>query len=419
MLTNIVFSMRKIFGLICLITFQTYVFSQEKVEPDYIKSVIFKSSHNQNQFPIVELGERFELSFDDLNADETNYYYTITHCNYNWEPSELIKSEYLVGIDDVRITNYQNSYTTLQPYTHYKLTLPNEDTSFRLTGNYLLSVTDSYQNVLFTRRFVIYANASSVQMEIKQSRDIKHIHQKQVVQFKINSKTIAFEDPKTSVKVAILQNYSWENALFNIQPQYLLGNELVYKYDQETSFWGGNEYFYFENKDIRVANTGVYDTWQNQGKFQSILYTAPLRKGKTYTYNPDVNGDFRIVTSYTDPNVEAEYSEVFFSVEAHNDWINNEVFVYGNFTQNKLIDTYKLNYNPEKDTFDGKIYLKQGFYNYKFALKNQQHTDYNAFSGNHYQTENNYTIIVYYRPIGQLYDKVIGVNSLNSLQISL
>lgn len=404
-----------VIGMMC----SGFVFSQEKIESEYIKSVVFRSLYSQHQFPIVEIGESFSLSFDDLKADETDYYYTITHCNYNWEPSGLIKSEYLVGMDDMRITDYRNSYTTLQPYTHYTLKLPNADTDFRLTGNYLLTITDGYQNILFTRRFVVYTKTASIPMEIKQSRDIKHIHEKQAVQFKINSKNITFEDPKSSVKVAILQNYSWENALFDVKPQYLIGNELVYKYDKETSFFGGNEYFYFENKDVRTANTGVYDVGKSNDKFQSYLYTAPLRIHKTYTYNPDINGDFQIVTSYGSPDVEAEYSEVYFSIEAHEDWIHDQVFVYGNFSQNKLLERYQLAYNYDRSTFEGIIYLKQGFYNYKFALKNAQGIDYNAFSGNHYQTENNYTIIVYYRPVGQLYDKVIGVNSLNSLQVGL
>ena len=66
----------------------------------------------------------------------------------------------------------------------------------------------------------------------------------------------------------------------------------------------------------------------------------------------------------------------------------------------------------------GSVYLKQGFYNYKYARKRDGVVDYNAFSGNHSQTENNYTLLVYYRSVGDLYDRVIGVGSLNTTQVA-
>ncbi|GIZ14787.1 DUF5103 domain-containing protein [Capnocytophaga catalasegens] len=394
------------------------VFSQEKIEPDYIKSIIFRSLENDMQFPIVQLGESFRLSFDDLRAEENDYYYVITHCDYDWKPSQLIKSEYLSGMDDMRITNFTNSYATLQPYTHYELTLPNSDTGFLLTGNYILTITDTEQKPVFTRRFVVYSNTALVQMTIKQNRDLKFVEEKQVVQFKLSSKSLQFENPQINIKVAILQNFNWNNMITNVAPQYVLGNELVYKYDKETAFWGGNEYFYFENKDIRLATTGVYHVEQTNNMYHSVLYTAPYRRYKTYTYNPDIDGDFRILTTQGNPTIEAEYSQVYFSVEAYNQWLTDEVYVYGGFSENRLTDAYRLHYNSDKNIFEGKVYLKQGFYNYKFALKSKGKVDYNAFSGNHYQTENNYTILVYYRPTGALYDRVIGVGSLNSTQVT-
>lgn len=393
--------------------------SQEKNEPNHIKTIIFKGHSSDAQFPIVPLGESFTLSFDDLQGKETDYYYTITHCDYDWTPSQLIKSEYLSGFDDIRITNFVNSYGTLQPYTHYELTLPNADTQFLITGNYLLKITDRDQNILFTRRFVIYSNTLQVQMAVKQTRDIKHIQEKQVVQFKLISKQLTLENPQTNIRVAILQNFRWDNALFNIRPQYFLGNELVYKYDKETSFFAGNEYFFFENKDIHVSGGGVYSTEKQGNQYHSVLFTNPRRSHLPYTYNPDINGDFRITTLYGNPANEAEYSWVHFSMEPTDFSANDEIFVYGNFSGNQLNNNFLLKYDEETNRFRGSVLLKQGFYNYKFALKNKQITDFNAFSGNFYQTENNYTILVYYRPTGAVFDSVIGMGSLNSTSVTL
>ena len=50
--------------------------------------------------------------------------------NYDWTPSNLFQNEYLNGFDNIRIENYQTSFNTLQPYTNYKLKLPNDQTEF-------------------------------------------------------------------------------------------------------------------------------------------------------------------------------------------------------------------------------------------------------------------------------------------------
>ncbi len=147
--------------LLLLLLLPICSFAQELSAPDYIRTIEFRGSDDPlMQLPIVSLGSPFTLSFDDLRGQEADYYYTLTHCDYDWQPSGLLKSEYLKGMDDVRITQYRNSYGTLQPYTHYDLTLPNNETDFLITGNYLLTVTDSEQRPIFTRRFVLYTRTA-------------------------------------------------------------------------------------------------------------------------------------------------------------------------------------------------------------------------------------------------------------------
>ena len=137
-------------------------FGQEVSGPPNIKSVIFKGADELNQFPLVSFGQSIFLEFDDLNGDEQNYYYKISYYNHNWEKSDLFKSEYLVGLDNIRIENYQNSFNTLQPYTHYKLELPNSNTNLKLSGNYMIEIYDELDELLFSRKFLIYSDTAIV-----------------------------------------------------------------------------------------------------------------------------------------------------------------------------------------------------------------------------------------------------------------
>ena len=384
----------------------------EKTPPDYIKTIIFKADGNdKNQFPIVRRNESFSLQFDDLGGNEETYYYKITHCNADWSASSLMKSEYLKGIDNQPIQPESNSYGTLQSYSHYRLTFPNELTQMTLSGNYMLSITDSYGTELFSCRFVVYIPQVSVPAEVKRARDLKYYDTQQVVQFTINQKDFRLDNPQVAVKVAVLQNYRWDTAITGLKPQYIIGNELVYRYDRETAFWAGNEYFYFDSKDIRVAASGIARFTRDR-LVGSYLFTNVSRANSVYTYYPDINGDFLITTvNGANPANEADYTQVHFALEGKSTLWGKEVYVYGKFSNYELRDEYKLTYDEKDGLFKGQVLLKQGFYNYKFATKEGRTIDFNEIGGNFYQTENTYIILVYYRAPGALYDEVVGVGA--------
>ncbi|MEM7380269.1 MAG: DUF5103 domain-containing protein [Bacteroidota bacterium] len=392
---------------------------QEEVDaPANIKSIIFKGP-TEDQFPIVQMGERIYLEFDDILANEQDYYYKIVHCDYDWTPSDLLKSQYLIGVDNQRIIDYENSYTTLQPYSNYRLTIPNDNVRLRVSGNYVLEIYNNYYELQFSRRFVVYKDIVKIGATTRRSRDFDFLNEKQSVQFTINSAGFQWVNPKQEIKVAILQNYHWPTALYNIKPQYTVGNELTYRYDQETAFFGGNEYLNFDTKDLR-APSAVISHIEFKDVYHHYLFRDRYRSDLAYTYFPDVNGDFAIRTLQgEDVSREAEYTDVHFSLP-YTELIGlNEVYVFGKYNNYELTDENRMTYNEETGNLEVKIRLKQGFYNYKYVLETADGViELNTVSGNFHFTENNYTILVYYRDFGDMYDSIIGIGSTNSRDIT-
>ncbi|HUH45971.1 MAG TPA: DUF5103 domain-containing protein [Arenibacter sp.] len=386
--------------------------------PDNIKSILFKGT-TDDQFPVVALGDPIYLEFDDLSASEQDYYYKIVHCNYDWTPSALLKSQYLQGMDNERIMDYNNSYSTLQSYSNYKLSIPNESTRLKVSGNYIMEIYNDYNELQFSRRFVVYQDRVKVGGAIKRSRDFNYLNEKQVVQFSINANGIQLVNPNKEVQIAIIQNYQWPQGITNISPQFILGNELVYKYDKETSFYGGNEYFNFDTKDVRAPSSSISRV-ALKDLYHHYLFADYFRDDRPYTYYPDINGDFVIRTLQgEDSSREAEYTIVHFSLPYTDKIGLNEVYVYGKFNNYALNDTNKMAYNEDTGYMDTAIKLKQGFYNYKYVMKLPDGSiDLNAISGNFHFTENNYLILVYYRNFGDMYDSIIGVGSANSRNIT-
>jgi len=412
----------RVFFSIITILFSLHTFGQvEEINPaENIKTITFKGDTPESQLPILRLGEYLVLEFDVLNGNEDDYYYEIKHYNYDWTPSVLVQSEYLQGFNEQRIRTWDNSFNTYQIYSHFTLTIPNEQTrAITKSGNYIITVYNEDDDIEFTRKFMVYEDIASVGVAIKRSRDVSDIKEKQSVDIAINSSILRFNNPLQTIKTVIIQNNNLRTAIKNVKPQYILGNELQYRYTKETSFYAGNEYLNFENKDIRGANIGVQFI-ELKELYNSYLYRNILRANRDYTYNPDINGNFLITALDTDnPKIGADYAQVHFTLELNKLSKGQTVHVYGNFNNYAVDNTTKLTYFDDESTYEGKLLLKQGFYSYKYVIKNKDGSiDENAISGNFWQTENNYKVLVYYRDLGARYDRIIGYGEGNSVDIT-
>lgn len=392
----------------------------EKEPPDYIRTIVFLGNTEFSGTPIIPLGESLVLEFDDIIGDEANYYYSIEHYNYDWRPSGLVKSEYLEGFDDVRIEDYKNSYNTLQLYSHYRLEIPNEDTrGVKVSGNYMLKIFNESGELIFSRKFMVYEPLAQVQVEIKRPRDVKMIHSRQVVNFIVSSPEFVFRNPEENVRAVILQNNNLKTGIYNIKPQYSLGNELVYKYDQLTSFWAGNEYLAFDSKDLRAATVNIEEV-EVLDLYHHYLYPNEFRSFEPYTYNPDINGNFVVRTIQgNEPAIEAEYVWMHFALKTFEPVEGGDFYLYGNFNHFRLDESTRLTYNSRTGAYETARLFKQGFYNYKYVfLRNDGILDEGFISGNFVKTENHYTVLIYYRNPGARYHHIVGVGKANSSNIS-
>lgn len=396
---------------------------QQEIAPPYnIKTAAFVTSTNENTYPFFRLGDPINFIFDDLFGNEANYYYSVQHCNYDWTPSQLLTvNDYVQGFDTQRIQNYQNSFNTLQIYSHYTLTFPNKFTRLTLSGNYILKILNEEREVVMSRRFIVYEDRVSVPLQIKRARVMEDIPHKHNLDFAIKTDAFVFQSPLQNVKVALFQNGRFDNAIYNVKPQYTIGNDLIYRYDRETQFWAGNEFLNFDNKDIRNAVNNIVRITAGE-TYNTILYTNEARGNKPYTYYPDINGNFvtrNINLSSSNPQTEADYSWVFFSLSAPEFFGKQDIYINGMFNNYAKTPEFKMDFNEKTGLFEKAIMIKQGFNNFAYVITDKQGKpeEANAIDGNFYQTVNDYTVLVYYRINSERYDRVIGIGSASSENI--
>ncbi|MBV1924376.1 MAG: DUF5103 domain-containing protein [Flavobacteriaceae bacterium] len=393
---------------------------QEIIAPEHFKTIEFIGISQQSKIPILRLGSPFKLSFDVLNGEEADFYYEINHYNFDWTPSDLSKGEFMEGFDDVRIYNYENSLNTLEIFSHYELSIPNREIK-RLTksGNYIISIKDDNGDYVFTKKFMVIEDLVAVPVAIKRSRDIRDIEYNQVVHFSINSPDLLLINPKQTVKTLVIKNNDIKGAISNLKPQYTIGSEIIYRYNKESSFGGGNEFLNFDNKDVRAATSSIRRI-ELTDIYNNYLYTNGARKDRPYTYNPDINGGFVVRNiSARNQNIEAEYVRMHFNLQFFEDIGEKEIHIYGGFNNYTIDSSTYMEYDEYTDTYKNARLFKQGFYNYKYVLVDRDGSiDEGFIDGDFWQTENNYNVLVYYRELGGRYDRIIGLGTANSSNIT-
>ena len=394
------------------ITLYFFLFFVGNIVAQNIKTIQLRPLQENNYSAIVPLGTVLELSFDDLDADSKQYQYKIEHMTHNWQPSRLFSSQYIDGFDQNTILEVTNSFNTFQNYTHYSVRIPNVNTIITKSGNYLLSVLNDADEVVFTRRFVLYENIAKVGVSVTRSRNTKTLNSQQTVEFSVNHPTFQINNPNQEINVVLLKNNNWQETITNLQPTFFKPSQLLYTYTNETNFWGGNEYLNFDSKFLRNTSLNIIRITRDD-VFHHYLYPYSFNNYKQYFYNPDINGQFVIRTlEAADPRIEADYAMMHFSLQVDTPFEEKEIYVYGGFNDFTISEETKMHYDFDEKAYKASILFKQGFYNYTYATENAQGIiNTNDIMGSFFETENEYTVLVYYKPFGSLYDRVIGIGT--------
>ena len=413
-----------LFVSISIITVTAQKVYKTSVNSPYIKSLRVNVAGKETPAPVIELhGEnQIEINFDMLGEGYSQYAYSIAHCNADWTQSPISKTEYMRGFQGLTIDNYGHSKATITSYTNYSLLLPNDDIQFNISGNYAVNIynEDSPEKVLFTACFSIVDSMIDLEAQVssKTLTSINKSHQQ--VSFAINHRDFSIPNPLTELKIYVSQNNRRDNMATAIRPSAIQQNRIVYEYAKELIFDAGNEYRRFEVLSSKHNGMGVKNIHFFNPYYHITLYSDILRSNKAYHYDKDHNGRFFAACSNCDdPNREADYHIVHFTLTE--ELIpGGKVYLNGDLTNNNFDENSLMQYNHEAMQYEKEILLKEGHYNYQYLFVPDKESKGHTMptEGNYFETENEYTIYVFYSPIGARYDKLIGVLSTNSQQKS-
>lgn len=387
-----------------------------------IRTVQFYPIGNQGSLAVYRLNssDRLELEFDDMQGDYKNYYYSFILCDYNWQPANLNMLDYIRGFTQNRINTYRYSSIAFTRYTHYQAFLPEQNSLPTRSGNYILKVfiNGDTSQLAFTRRLLVVDQQSSVGATVVQPLIPQIFNTHQRIRFNVALQGINSFSAAQQVKAVVLQNNRWDIAQRDIPPTFVRGTNLEFNSEPVAVFPAGKEWRWLDLRSFRLqsdrVDSGVYD------KKRADLYLKPdgYRSGDRYIYYPDYNGSFYITTFETiNPLWQGDYANIYFSFATPDGrpFTDRDLYLAGGFTSFQYTPDWKLSYNEKSGRYEITVPLKQGYYNYTYVSINQQapyeHKDY---EGGHWETENAYTILIYYKSLTDRNDQLIGISTVNS-----
>ncbi len=400
----------------------TYIYATHTSDERIRTVQLYKEGWNLS-YPMIKLksNERLVLSFDLLDDQAETFYYTFIHCDKDWKRSDIFRNDYIDGYAENPVEDYSASFNTTVGYYHYDLTYPNDRINLKISGNYALVVypVDKPENPAFIQRFIVTEDAVQINVTAHRPQMTKDNNTHQQVDFNVNYGSLSINDPYRNIYAFILQNGRWDNARLNLKPDFYGNNELKYNsLSDKNIFLGGNEFRYFDIKSIRYQTEYVQKIDFANPYYNVYLYPSENREFKPYFYWQDFNGKYYIAFQEgKKPEIDADYVNVYFTLPSRQLIPGGNMYVSGNLNNWSFDHNNVMVYNSERGEYECTMLLKQGWYNFVYLFLEEGSKDGTStlFEGSHYETENDYTVLIYYRNPRERYDRLIGAVTANTL----
>jgi hypothetical protein len=373
--------------------------------------------------PILELNAptQLYLSFDDLSEEVKNYTYTVVHCNADWQPSDLTENEYINGFLEDDIENFDFSFNTVTPFTNYNVSIPNQNMAFTKSGNYLLKVYEDEDDrrLAITRRFVVVEPMMQVQAQMVRPSKVFKSNTHQEIDFVVTHESMDIRNPRSEIRATVLQNFRWDNAVTDLEPLFIKTKQVGFDLLDKIVFEAGKEFRAVDLRSFRFPSARVYDVQGYDDGFDITLLPEEKRSNKAYLQFEDVNGRYVIESlDRDDPDLDTDYANVMFTLRSPTEYYGQDMYLFGALTEWMIKPEFKMTYNDRMQAYTGEFFLKQGYYNYMFVLSGEEQPtpDWKETEGNWFEAGNEYTILVYYRPFGSRFDRLVAVRTLMSRQ---
>lgn len=395
--------------------------NENRILDENILTVQFAMSGIQMSMPLVNLSAPngiLRLEFDHFGTDLMDYTYSVTHCNSDWTVSDLLETEYINGYTEDRILNIESSFNTLAQYTHYQLALPNPNMRWIKSGNYILKIFDDNDDsrLVMQRRFCVIEPDWKINAQFVRPVQVSKMDTHHEIDFTVTPNKDRVTNPQNDIKAFVMQNGRWDNMIGPIKPFITRGDNLVFDYQDKIVFPAGKEFRSFDIRSFDIRRERVRAIQEKTDYYEVTVQRDETRFNRPILYELDTDGGFLIENKNVNQSLlQCDYAEVLIALSQNMPLEDEDVYVFGALSDWQLKKEFRMSYNNEAKAYLCTPFLKQGYYNYQYLVVNKdtKAIDLDGFEGNWHETGNFYTVLVYYRPLGARFDRLVAANTID------
>lgn len=355
------------------------------------------------------------FSFDEMSHSYRRFVCRITHCNADWTKSELFPIDYMSGFNEFNIEEWNNSENTTTQYTHYEFSIPNEQLSLKVSGNYKVEIFDDDaddEEPVAVFGFAVLERKVALRATVSSNTEIDINKEHQQVSIVVDYSGYRISNPSADIDLVVTQNRRRDNMVTGLKPVYITGTTLEYVHEKGLVFEAGNEYRRFEITDPHSPGMNVERVSYDGEVYHTDLYPDRANRSHLSYYDEDGRYFVNTLEGYGSA-LEADYTLVHFVLDMPYRSGGN-FYLLGDWWGNGFRDSNILVYDNMAGAYVSSQFLKFGVYNYQYVwVPDEQSRAYTKpAEGDFYNTENEYLILLYHREFGARYDKLIGMQQI-------
>ncbi len=384
------------------------------LQDDDIRTIQLYRGTDESSLPVtvLESGKALTLEFDLMNREGRPLSIYFYHADRNWN-RDLSPNQFLESYRDDDLVEYRPSQGTVVPYVHYTYRFPNDDIRFRLSGNYVLRVTERGQEdaVLFERAFFVTDEVGSLTMGSESIVVPGQSEQTVRPVARFNPPTNLRGDP-FGYTTCFVRNGRLSDTRCKDRPRLSNQPKLAFELDRNRAFAPTTADYTVDLSNLR-GGAQVERTDRTVTPIRALLepdYAQFSGRALDATLN---NGQILIreaLTAYSDPARTAEYVRTTFAfVPPEERPLAGGVVVAGSFSGMDATRGTEMDWKPTRSRYEGEVLLKQGHYQYFYQASDPllRKTVRESQS----RLQNTYTTFVYYEDASKSTDRLFRVNS--------
>lgn len=396
--------------------------SSSSAEPSYrpnlanpaksVRTIQLYQGDDERRLPVASLGGETSvtLEFDLMTEQGRPLSVYFQHADRRWR-RDLSSSQVLESFQNDRLLDYRPSRGTDVSYVHYRYRFPNDDIRFRISGNYILRVTERGRpdSVLFEQPFFVAEQEGELQLRAE-SLTIPGQQVPSILPKARYQPPSEIQGDPFGHTVCFVRNGRLADTRCEDRPLLVRQPELEFELERDRAYAPSTAEYDLDLSALRATNR-IARIDRTNSPLRAILEPDYARFEST-TAGPNFDGQTVVrgaLSTQVDPALSAEYVETVFAfVPSGERPYSSPLMVAGSFSGMSSDRGTRMEWNDSRGQYEGTVLLKQGQYEYFYSSSDPTFTK--QLQGTQRRISDRYTAFVYYQDSQYNTDRLLQVN---------